>query len=327
MAFTTGTATNCRDLTSKFITWVTTSGGWTNEFQQNTTGSTGTDATGGWSDTKQEVVLSNDGPSGNETILVGIREWEHDSNSAWGWDLNAYLSVPTLHFGENLGGRSWTSYNSSYNRWSNLPQLQLSNGTMNYWFYANDLRIIVVVRTSSIYHSCHIGFGVRLSTAAEYPFPYYIAGSYYGNAAYTTGGYGPVRASRTANGVYNNFFICEPDNSFTRSYTTNTGYTLPNPGIMPMQGEYNYNSSHTSAYIWADSAYRRIDNTAAGNKILIPNYVMHNGRTLMELSELYAFPYVSLSSEDTYTDQDSDTYRIFQQGSSVSHYAFMAVKE
>lgn len=272
---------------------------WTLELDQNSKGSDGiTDAFP--EDNLREVILKNTGLSGNEQILIGIREWKYVAGNAWGWDLNGYLDVPSSWAG-NKNDTGFTSYNSTWKHWasgttSGLPILQLFDSTMYYWIYSTKERIVVIVKVGSSYFACYLGLGYRLGSPSEYPFPLLVAGSWFGNRSYQAGGYGPVRP------IAGSFFVVSPGNLFR------TGST---PTVIPMQG---------------DSDNMAIDVAPNGKGLLLPCYVLADGDLLMSLQGVYAPRMLSMQSEDLYEAAEGD-FRIFQQAAETYNYSFMAVQE
>jgi hypothetical protein len=116
------------------------------------------------------IVLSNTGLSGTEHVVIGIEEYDI------GWNLNCYPVWVT--------GMTWYS-NATWRGASAIPQMPLMNAEMQYWFFSNAQRIIVVVRTSTMYQCCYLGFGNRLGAPSEYPVPVMALGCGSANLVYS----------------------------------------------------------------------------------------------------------------------------------------------
>ena len=192
MPYKTGTVSSfagANGLLAALVAWVTgtpaTPGlDWILEQDSNTKDNTG--LTEPFSALCRQVVLSNTGISGTESIVVGIREWQLTTSAVYGWDLNCY---PAWVDGQLWNGNStWhgqTTYDATYNHFSTYPNIPLMNASMTYWFFSNAQRIIVVVRTSTNYQCCYLGYGDRLGSPTEYPCPVMALGCSVGNLAHS----------------------------------------------------------------------------------------------------------------------------------------------
>lgn len=162
MAFTTGTtaATNCvNDLLSKFRTWLTVTIGspWTELAW--TSGATDTD----------QATLSVRGPGAGTDRQVFINMQSRNGSGHYGVALTGATAYS--------GALAWGQQESeSTEVFMNLTNAQV--GGLDYWFYANDRRFIIMVEVSTSYPGCYCGFFLPIGTPEEYPFPLYVGANF-----------------------------------------------------------------------------------------------------------------------------------------------------
>lgn len=156
MSFTSGTATDMNDLLSKLRTYmVTTVGTWTS--LSWSPGATATDPS--------TFYAQGNGPDASRRVYVQM-ETEYDVGN------NIYA----------LKTRMATGYDSGLD-WANQPGAGPGDvyslgwaSSMDYWFYVNARRIIVVIKVNTTYSSLYAGMFLPWATASEYDFPYYYGG-------------------------------------------------------------------------------------------------------------------------------------------------------
>lgn len=135
----------------------------------------------------KEVILSNTGISGQEFVCIGIREWTYAAENAAGWNLNCYTWYNTdMDWNANKIDHGYDLYSSTWEQWYEMPTLPLIDDTMNYWFFSNRQRIIVVAKVASQYEQMYLGFGRRFGNPSDYPYPYMIGGATAGLQNYAT---------------------------------------------------------------------------------------------------------------------------------------------
>ena len=83
-------------LLQTLVAWVTSNSGvpgldWTVEMNQTVRDESGATLSGS---SFREVILSNTGLSGNEEIIIGLREYSYPSTNEYNIELNGYLAVP-----------------------------------------------------------------------------------------------------------------------------------------------------------------------------------------------------------------------------------------
>jgi len=175
MAHTAGTATDYLDLLDKLRLYLVAQG-WT---QLNFTGG-------------DTLHIRGDGAGAGREVYLEIRAVADAPSGYYAWrakGATAYVSGAA----EGLQPGSFSTTDAYFN---------LSNGTIDYWFFVNDRRVIVVAKIGSVYVSAHYGFFLPFATPEQYPFPLYVAGNY-----------GLLETPNEANSA-NRFFI-DPGGSLT----------------------------------------------------------------------------------------------------------------
>lgn len=277
--------------------------------------------TNSYDTTYREVILSNVGVSGTETIIIGMREYKYETNSEWGWELNGYLSVPAgwnSHAGVTHELSSW---DDTRKHWDDLPILQLFDNEIAYWFYSTPEYIQVAVRIGTSYFECYLGNGKRLGSPSQYPYPLVVAGSEHGSISYQAGGYGPVRprwaGTNTSStiGHYSMFFVTADGN-----FVHNKNYAH-NAISLPMNDDHG-----ASAANWDDNI--TVSGTKGGNAaLLVPAFYLHENSTYLQLHNMVVFRKESSQSEAEYTDENGNMWRSFAQGKNDYNYDFLAILE
>lgn len=155
MAFTTGTATDHNDLLDKLRAYLVLQGWTVNAWDAPTS-------------LTDEGQLDVTGPGivGGQQPNVSIRTETNTSTNAYAWRVSCYpVFDSALGFGLQ-------------NNNSPVPYFLLWSGTMDYWFYVNNRRFIVVAKIGTYYMSMYAGFFLPYALPAEYPFPYFLGATY-----------------------------------------------------------------------------------------------------------------------------------------------------
>lgn len=149
MAFTTGTATDYVDLLDKLRLYLVAQG-WT-QLQW----AAGTVAGGGGN-----LVVRGPGAGAGKQTFV---------------ELFTYADPGSLHYCWRM--RGMTDWNSGEAEALHAGSQQLPGyfalweNAIDYWFYVNDRRFIVVAKMGTIYNSTYAGFFLPFATPDAYPFP------------------------------------------------------------------------------------------------------------------------------------------------------------
>jgi hypothetical protein len=155
MAFTTGTATDYHDLLAAFKTYLLAQG-WT--IDDYAAGATITDPS--------HLYVTAPGNIGGQQPKMGILTDCNTVTNAYGWQIVAY---PQYDAARLFGLQDNSSPLIHFNLWQN---------SIDYWFYVNDTRAIVVAKIGTYYISMYMGFFLPYALPAEYPYPYFIGATY-----------------------------------------------------------------------------------------------------------------------------------------------------
>ncbi len=267
--------------------------------------------------TCKQVILQNTGDSGQEQVLIGIREFQYPAGSGYGWDLNGYREYAEGQvWNANMGETGLSSYSGTWERWNQLPMMPMIDDTMYYWFYSDRNRIIVVLKISSNYDSIYLGHGRRYGSPSEYPCPLVVSGSSTAYFIYSSTDSTRRFAVDNSNDGSSEatLLIVEPDGSYNNSIL-----------------DTNYRPRHIPGN---DKGFNTVATfTPAGCVISTPCYISDGRltegflpRCLMDLYGIYYLACDGIQSEDTVTINASRC-RIFQNIHRVTHTDFMAVEE
>ncbi len=309
MAFTTGTATDHHDLLEQLKDYLVTEGWTVDEWDL---GATLTDPS--------TLVVEGPGVLGVQPVHISIQTEADSPTNAYAWKVCGH---PDYDSGFDFG-------------------LQLNNGplayfllwpnTIDYWFYVNDRRFIVIAKIGSYYMSMYAGFFLPYSLPDEYPFPYYVGASYPSLAPYnydnsgvrsfcdpgTNGANYLIRETLVWRGLRNG---SASDNDVD-SYSSNDGaMTWPyrNPSINP-------NTNTTGEIAW--SHLRLMRPLANG---VMPMWQVHIldslGRTLVGvLDGVFATGGFNRTPEQLVTFGATD-YRLFINVNRATPKHFFAIEE
>jgi hypothetical protein len=147
MAYTSGIATDYKDLLSILATFAAANG-WTILYQ-----------------TATNVCLRGEGSAALDEIYVNINAFE-STGTYWNWGLNGSMAYRS--------GRAWNAHPRSSG--SGKAYIYLWNSNTPYWMFATPRRLMVVAKVSTVYQLAHLGLLVPPATEAQYPYPMLIAG-------------------------------------------------------------------------------------------------------------------------------------------------------
>lgn len=146
MAYTSGTATNYKDLLAILATFAAANG-WT-ILEQTTT----------------LLYLRGEGAAGVDEIYVGIEAFENTSSGYYNWSL--------------VGSWGWRSGRAIDKQpiSSGKRYTYLWNSAIPYWMVASPRRIIVAAKITTTFQTIYLGFGNPPATDSQYPYPLIIGG-------------------------------------------------------------------------------------------------------------------------------------------------------
>lgn len=151
MAFTTGTVTDYKDLLSDLKDFLEAND-WT--IEAFSLGATMTDLA--------SLVVTGPGIVGGQQPHISIATEANTGLNAYGWRVTGH---PGYDSGLPFGGQINNGPIHYYLLWPN---------EMDYWFYVNDRRFIVVAKIGTYYMSMYAGFFLPYALPTEYPFPIFV---------------------------------------------------------------------------------------------------------------------------------------------------------
>lgn len=273
---------------------------------------------------ESEASLSLEGPGGgaDKRVYINIATTASIIDGIYSWKLygaTGYQSGIAHGSQQGAGGPSF------FNVWDD---------TIDYWFYANDRRFIVVAKVSTNYMSTYLGFFDPFALPSEYPFPLAIIGSY------------PEAAIAGINNARNSMIV-DPGSGGAAWYRKRTTETWAEIENQANSGNPTQSDGGERVFMWPHKTGRTLG--SGGSNI---NYWSEQGFNLMKLnfndeSPLWQAHIIdldegkmpvgalegcySLTGFDRSTEQTisfgGDTYRVFQRAFRNEPRDFWAVKE
>lgn len=299
---------------------------------QNTKNDSGTDAFSGL--LLKEVVLRNNGESGIDNVMFGIREYQYTGGSLWNWCFNVYK---TFNMTQRLSGDffhnrafmstsstplSSTAYSSTSNNRPYFPTLPLrDNSSVKYWIISTKSVIKVIAKVNnSVYVSAYLGLGKRISSQSVYQSPTLAIGS--------AGSNSEVTYSSTANS-----FCAYPFNILGTGLVNGIFLDDSNSPNCLFNISANRSDWNLTSYTGTTLSSKKTKNNLS---ILYPVYLsnafassssLSNNvrKTICQLDGTYLLLGQGVASEDTVTI-DSDTYWVFQNTFRTTEYSYFCVK-
>jgi hypothetical protein len=163
MAFTTGTATDHHDLLEQLKDYLELNDWVIDEFE---IGATLTDVS--------KLYVTGPGVIGGQPVHISIQSEAQSGTNAYAWRFCAHPDYdPGLSFGQQRNN-------------SQMIYFLLWPNEMDYWFYVNERRFIVIAKIGVYYMSMYAGFFLPYALPTEYPFPYFLGGTYNSLQPYNT---------------------------------------------------------------------------------------------------------------------------------------------
>lgn len=307
MTFKTGTATDYGDLLTQLRTWLTGTCGWTQLYYSTTGGKGQTDPF--------LLSLQAPGSGSGRNVFVNIRGFSNAPLNVYSWAISAATGYQaSAAWGVNPGESAPVYFNT----W---------NSEIDYWFYANDRRFVIIAKCSTAYISAYAGFFLPWAEPQQYPFPLYVGADYFGGVAwnYTNsgrrmfcdpGGSGISRAAyaRTPDGPWVGMYNQQntPSNDSTYGYTRGD-----NRFVWPYAASTDQNSvsswaSGVSSGSSGGGIFDTIDLTAQGDRLILPVHILSaTAPAIGVLDGVYCPLGIGLVTEQTVTAAGK-TLRAFQ---------------
>ncbi|MBL4557621.1 MAG: hypothetical protein JKP98_12600 [Rhodobacteraceae bacterium] len=151
MAVETGTASGWLDLLDKLVTFAVANG-WVVEKSVTVTAGQ-----------VEERYLRGPGSLDTAPVHVNIRTGATPVEGIYWWKVYGAIAFDT---GFEIAGQPGASPGTNLILWQN---------NIDYWFYINDRRLIVIAKVAASYFSLYAGFFLPFANPIEYPYPLFIA--------------------------------------------------------------------------------------------------------------------------------------------------------
>lgn len=357
MAYTTGTATNYKDLLQKFRDYITGADtspiadrGWTVLRDTSTTSPEPSD---------YEMIFRGHGDASPvKEIFFGIKTYFNSGAGYYNWELRGMTG---FNDGSPIGSVTFDSQPGI----SPKTYIPLQNTTISYWFYATGRRVCMVAKTGTSYQFMYAGFPDIFAFDNEWPYPLLIMGSsheatrlFSSNAIDYSSSINPSGTSSTTENADNSVsYLRAVDGSWypvknfynsggNEAQTGNSGFH-----VAPMR-DYNasyFDNEDKQLGTGVDFNYLFYDDSQGGTPIanlfpaddpsgnkrqLYPLEIFMNSPSKLIVGEIHNVFWVSaaggLTAEDTITDTSTspnDTYTAFPNIHRTDNWCFLAIKD
>lgn len=308
MAFATGSALNYDDLLDDLKTFLTTNASLVAASQQWTVNAD-SEVSG-----VRDIYFQGPGLSGTDQIHVNIRRYLFSATGAYNWAVRGATGYDS---GSDFDNQPGTSTNPVY--------FCLANIAIDYWFFANGRRFIVIAKIGTVFTSMYGGFYLPYGLPSEIPFPMFIGansgieGKLYTETDTDIASFwrcgAPIIAASTDAACY---------------IRTNDGFWL---GLAQFQSPaanigkiWPWNIVNSNTLI--PPTVNDYTESPDGSYTTLPGIIFsttYDTRDVYgELDGVFYAPGVNLNSEDTFTI-GADTYTVFQSINRVDRFQFAAI--
>lgn len=151
MAYTSGTATDYKDLLVKLRTYLIAQGWTSNRWVHNASLTT-----------VDEFSVVGPGSGGGQPVNISIQTDYNTTANAYSWKVCGHV---TFASGNAFASQPFNGPVHHFLLWPNA---------IDYWFYVNNRRFIVIAKIGVVYVSMYAGFFLPFALPAEYPYPFYV---------------------------------------------------------------------------------------------------------------------------------------------------------
>ena len=322
MPHTTGTATDYIDLLDRLRLYAVANG-WT---QLSWTAGT---VSGGGS------LLQLEGPGAGvgRRVYLNFRTTANTTNSLYSWNIRGATGYTVGAVAGANPGEQQTPV------WLNLWQ-----NTIQYWFYINDRRIIVVAKCSTAYMSFYGGFFLPFSVPTQYPFPLLVAADYGSSVIWSHTNSGRrMMVDPGGNMSAPAAWTRSPSGQWVSTYNQDLGAgndeaSDQQAGAVVRMWPYHVGEANSSALAYDDwtgsvqphSGGAALDSfiaTRQGERWLWPVTLIPSNEPIYgTLDGVWCVPGTGLATEQVVT-VGADTYRVFQNIQRSSGNDFFAVRQ
>lgn len=275
----------------------------------------------------KEYILHNTGTSGQENVLVGVREFQHTGSTLYACDLNIYSSYTTdMAWNANSAITLRTAYDTTYRCWGGssyttfqLPKFVYNDTSMDYHLYSNQNRVIIALDVGGNDETMYLGFIRRYGSSADYPYPCLAKGNSWGVVNYSN--------TSSTNGRE---YIIKVDSA---QYAWALMVILPDNSV-PAQGGVAYSTDSVLTYPTLDYSKTGVwflkETYGDERTLLQPVYLLSTSKNyvLGDYDGVLQCPSVTINPHDTIKDHATQIrYRVFKNVNRTNDYQHMAVAE
>lgn len=274
--------------------------------------------------TTLDMTLSLQAPGNGASarVYLNFETLHNEGNAYYSWRL---YGATAYDAGEAFGSMPGAGGPTYFNLWQN---------TIDYWFYANDRRVIVVAKCSTNYMSMYAGFFLPYALPSEYPFPLALIASY------------PEIQAADVNNARNSM-IADPGGdgaAWYRRRTTETWVELQNqsssaasiapktgqrPFVWPHKtGRTPYSGTGTNPNYWGPDGFHTMKLNANSESVLFQCQIIDlDDYTIVgALEGVFSTTGFNRATEQQLT-VDTRTFRLFQRAFRNQPGDFFAVEE
>lgn len=121
----------------------------------------------------KQCIWKAPGNDGTSEILVGAQPFQNAEAGWYNWRLQGY----TGHSGPTVGFFSHPGAIGNAQHYQHGPVLPLWNQAMDYWFWVNGRRVIVVAKVGASYQSAYLGLIQPFASPGQWPYPLAVGGA------------------------------------------------------------------------------------------------------------------------------------------------------
>lgn len=331
------------DLCVLNLTWA--ANGWTSRLN------------GTYSGSEKEVILEGNGDGADE-IFVGWRTYSDVPAGRFNMELHGMTGWNTLLPFDEQPGISPGFFDGPTTALTAGCYLLLHNTTIPYWMTVTSFRVTGVVKIGSAFYPFSFGWGNRVATEAEYPYPMHIAGcsslsdDIGAQSKLTSGLTDPWRSNASGGTAQGPTLVYFNDNQWhgvANSQISISSRTILKDRVVLPAGVPAGILSAAPADQFIDSIGSFIDlieeNNPSGSptahlhptpgtadlREMIPTLIVFTApseQVVLEIDDVWwVSSFGGVISEDRYIDENDNVYRVFQNGNRTDAYAFFALKE
>jgi len=273
-----------------------------------------------WGDNVASFEFYGPGNGASARTYVNIESYWDDPGGIFSWAIRGATGWVT---GVAHGSQQGASNAHYFNLW---------DGSIDYWFYANDRRFIIEAKVSTNYMSCYAGFGSPNALPTEYPFPHVIGASYdspqlpslnnSANSMIADPGQGSMSYRKRTTETW-----AEVENH-VKSVSASAPASGARPFVWPHKTGNASSGGTEGVDNWSNGAFLSLRPNFVGEMPLFQAHIIDTDDELLilALDGVFSTGGFGRSTEQVVTESAQD-YRLFQRVNRNSARDFMAIEE